>query len=339
MLIKDSKVYEVVKNALIAAQRTKNLTQQLLTFAKGGVTVKEATSMVELIRETTELSLHGSNTKPEYHLAENLSSAYIDQGQIGQVLQNLVLNADQAMPRGGSLTVLARNIELSVVDPLPLAAGPYVKVSVVDQGNGMSAEVMAQIFEPYYTTKPTGHGLGLSITHSILQKHGGHMTVCSEIDVGTTFEFYLPALPAYATMATEQEQELARGTGRILLVDDEELIHIAVEMILTMLGYEVESVYDGEEALQAYKVSLDEGKTYDIVIIDLTIPGGMGGQEAIGRFLETDPKARVIVSSGYVHDPAMDRYAEYGFAGKIEKPVSMRVLAETVKRVLEEGRE
>jgi two-component system, cell cycle sensor histidine kinase and response regulator CckA len=334
LVARDSDAYQIAKDGKRAADRTRDMTHQLLTFAKGGTPVKEVASIEALIRETTTLSLHGSNTKPEYHLAEDLHSVNLDQGQIGQVIQNLILNADQAMPGGGTLKVLAENVEIFTQDSRPIAAGEYVKVSVVDQGFGMSKEVMAKIFDPYFSTKTAGHGLGLSITHSIIQKHGGHIAVHSEQNVGTTFEFYLPALQEIAPTTTEQSQELARGTGRILLMDDDEMTQIAVKAMLEALGYEVEVVYDGAAALQAYQAARETTRPFDGVIMDLTIPGGMGGQEAVGKLHEMDPKARVIVSSGYANDPILTQFSEYGFAGKVRKPVNIQELAETVKRVL-----
>ncbi|MBT4137588.1 MAG: PAS domain S-box protein [Candidatus Latescibacteria bacterium] len=334
LLDKGTKAHQIAKEGLVAANRTRDLTQQLLTFAKGGAPIKEVASIQALIRETTDLLLHGSNTKPEYHLAEDLQAVHIDLGQIGQVVQNLVLNADQAMPEGGTLSIFAENIELSDQNPLPIAGGEYVKVTVGDQGVGMSDKIMAKIFDPYYTTKPTGHGLGLSITHSIIHRHDGYITVHSEKNVGTTFEFYLPALQEQATKTTEKDQELARGTGRILLMDDEVMIHATVGKMLKMLGYEVQSAHNGEEAVQKYQAALDEAEAYDLVILDLTIPGGMGGQEAVGKLLEIDPRACIIVSSGYANDPVMTRFTEYGFVGTVKKPVDLQELAETVKRVL-----
>ncbi len=334
MLNKDSDEYQIAKEGQRAAERTRDLTQQLLTFAKGGAPVKKRAAIDVLVREMTELSLHGSKTKAEYQLAENLHSVFIDPGQIGQVLQNLVINADQAMPEGGTLVVAAENVVISERDPLPLAAGDYVKVSVVDQGIGMSSEVMAKIFDPYYTTKLAGHGLGLSITHSIVQRHDGHIEVRSEQNVGTTFEFYLPAEQRQTAGDAKPRETLARGTGRILLMDDEQMIHATVAKMLERLGYEVQGVYDGAAAIEAYKAAIDEGLPYDLVIMDLTIPGGMGGQEAIGKLLAIDPQARVLVSSGYAHDPVMAHYAEYGFAGAMAKPVTIRQLAQTIKGVL-----
>jgi two-component system, cell cycle sensor histidine kinase and response regulator CckA len=337
-LDKDSEEYEIASEAKQAADRTRDLTQQLMTFAKGGVPVKETVSIEELIRETTGMSLHGANTRSEFHFADDLSSVDIDTGQIGQVIQNLVLNADQAMPNGGTLRISAKNAEVSDEGPLPLEAGMYVKITVEDHGVGIPESILSQVFNPYFSTKESGHGLGLSITYSIIQRHSGHITVFSEKNVGTIFEFYLPASEKQAVTVTEVEQELARGTGRILLMDDEETIHRMIGRTLRTLGYAVESVHDGEEALKAYKMALGSDKPFDVVIMDLTIPGGMGGKEAVGLLHEIDPQSQVIVSSGYSNDPVMANYADYGFVGKVTKPVEIEELAETVKRVWE-GRE
>ncbi len=327
--------HEMVAMALRAAEQASGLSKQLLTFAKGGTPVTEVTPIEELLRETAELSLRGSKTKPVYRFAEGLCSVNIDKGQIAQVLQNLVLNADQAMSEGGILTIAAENVEISDRDHLPLAEGQYVKVSVIDQGIGMSGLVMAKIFDPYYTTKPAGHGLGLSITYSIIQKHGGHINVRSNVDLGATFDFYLPTVALSPIVATVAKPELEKGTGRILLMDDEELIHASVGRILEVLGYEVDCVCDGQAALKAYQAAMEEDRAYALVIMDLTIPGAMGGKETIGALRELDPQALALVSSGYAHDPIMANYKEYGFAGSLAKPVSMKDLAAIVKEMLQ----
>ena len=335
-LDRDSEEYEIASEAKLAADRTRDLTQQLMTFARGGFPVKETASIEELLRETTGLSLRGSNSKPEYHFADDLSPLDVDTGQIGQVIQNLVLNADQAMPDGGLLRISAENIELTGDDLLPLAPGPYVKISVEDQGNGIPKEMLTQVFDPYFSTKETGHGLGLSIAYSIIQRHDGHITVTSEQGMGTTFEFYLPASQKSPVTAPRkgQEKKLARGAGKILLMDDEETIHRVISRTLNKLGYDVKSVYTGEEALGEYKTALKTEEPFAAVIMDLTIPGGLGGREAIGKLHEIDPRARVIVSSGYANDPVMADFASYGFAGKVSKPVDIEDLAGTVKKVL-----
>lgn len=325
--------HEMVVTALHAAVRASGLSQQLLIFAKGGAPVIEAASIEELVRDTTELSLRGSNTKPTYRFTEDLCPVNIDKGQIAQVVQNLVLNADQAMPEGGTVKVVAENVEISDRDRLSLAKGPYVKISVVDQGIGMSDTVMAKIFDPYYSTKPAGHGLGLSIVYSIIQKHGGHINVRSGVDAGTTFYFYLPTVDQPLAVATARP-EIERGTGRILLMDDEELVRVSVGKMLRALGYEVDCVCDGQAVLEVSQTSMDEGRTYDLTIMDLTIPGAMGGKETIRKLHQLDPQARALVSSGYANDPVMANYEEYGFAGSVPKPANMQKLAAIVKEVL-----
>jgi PAS domain S-box-containing protein len=336
-LDKDSTEHEIAQDAQQAASRTRDLTQQLMTFAKGGAPVKEIVCIRELIRNTTDLSLRGANTRPEFHFSDELSSADVDAGQIAQVIQNLVLNADQAMPNGGTLRIVAGDVEVSIDDLLPLKAGTYVKVSVEDQGVGIPENILSQVFDPYFSTKETGHGLGLSICHSVVQRHDGHITVSSEQGKGTTFQFYLPASKEQAMTTVEQEKEISVGTGKILYMDDEEVIHRTVGRTLKLLGYDVERAFDGGEAIGKYKDALGSGTPFDIVIMDLTIPGGMGGKEAIGKLLEIDPQARVLVSSGYSHDPIMANHAQYGFVGSVTKPVSVEKLADTVKKILKKG--
>lgn len=250
---------------------------------------------------------------------------------------SLLLNADQSMPQGGILKIAAENVELASQGPLPLAAGTYVKISIEDQGVGIPESVLNKVFDPYFSTKQSGHGLGLAISHSIVARHGGYITVSSTIDVGTIFRILLPASAAQpAAEPRPEEQEMATGTGRILLMDDEEVIHQTVGRILTRLGYELASVRHGEEAIQAYKAALETGDPFDLVIMDLTIPGGMGGKEAVVKLREIDPQARVIVASGYSHDPVMANYADHGFCGVVEKPVDLPALVDTLRRILDQ---
>jgi len=335
-LDKEDDLVEIVTDAILAADKTRGMTRQLMTFAKGGSPVKELASIEALIRETTDLSLRGSNTRAEYRFPEELTSVDIDRGQIGQVVQNLVINADQAMPNGGVLKIAANEVEISDRDAVLLDPGKYVHVAVEDQGIGMSEETVRQVFDPYFTTKPAGHGLGLSISFSIISQHGGHMTVRSEIDAGTTFEFYLPAAEKQAPTASERDRKPARGKGRVLLMDDEEMVRRTVGRMLERLGYEVDSVADGREALQAYRISLETGSLYDIVVMDLTVPGGMGGREAVAELQKVDPKARVVVSSGYANDPVVAQYADYGFCGRIPKPVSIKELADAMQKAMQD---
>ena len=335
LLSKNSKEYKFSAAAKKSAVKATELTSQLMTFAKGGAPVKKTATVEELIVEVTGLTLHGSNTKPEYQFADDLRSADMDVGQISQVMQNLVINGDQAMPNGGILKISANNVEISADDPLPLDPGSYVRIIVADEGLGMAEEIMKHVFDPYFSTKDGGHGLGLTISYRIIERHGGHMTVKSEVGVGTTFVIYLPASENHAVTNTDPEKELAFGKGRILLMDDEEGIRAVVGAMLTELGYEVEAVNDGLQALKAYGIAKEADTPYALVIMDLTIPGGMGGREAVERLRELHPEARVIVASGYSNDPVMANYQDYGFSGRLKKPIRLVELAVTVEKVLE----
>ncbi|MFT5369406.1 MAG: two-component system cell cycle sensor histidine kinase/response regulator CckA [Candidatus Latescibacterota bacterium] len=333
-LDKESESYEFVVDAKNAANKTRSLTQQLMTFSKGGVPVKENASLIELIEETAKLCLSGSNTKPEYHLPSDLFTTKIDKGQIGQVIQNLVINADQAMPEGGTLIIAANNLEIGDNDVVGLSAGKYVKVSVGDQGIGIPENLLGKIFNPYFTTKDAGHGLGLAISYSIVNKHDGYITARSEPGIGSTFEFYLPALKKEIIKNEKKTKASTQATGRILLMDDDEIVRRPFKKMLEMLGYEVDNVQHGEEALIVYQTSLDAGKPYNAVIMDLTIPGGMGGKEAIQKLRILHPEARAIVSSGYSHDPVMAHYKEHGFDAVIQKPIIMEDLTDVLQSVL-----
>jgi PAS domain S-box-containing protein len=334
MLDKGSEEHEIAGEAKQAASRTRALTQQLMTFAGGGAPVKEAASIEALIRETTALSLRGSGTKPEFRFAGDLPWVAVDTGQISQVVQNLVLNADQAMPNGGVLAISAESVEVSGEDAVPLASGTYVRVVVEDQGVGIPENILQQVFDPYFSTKEAGHGLGLSICHSIIQRHGGHIAVRSEVGAGTVFTFHLPASEEEAVAVTEPAGDPIAGTGRILLMDDEETVQRTVGRMLGALGYEVSSAKDGAEALQAYTKALESGKAFDLVIMDLTIPGGMGGKEAMVKLHDIDPDTRVIVASGYANDPVMADPTAYGFVSGIRKPIDLDELAEAVAQAL-----
>ena len=274
---KNSDVYEFVKEAQKAANKTKGLTQQLMTFSKGGLPVKENASLAELIVETSTLCLSGSNTKPQYHLPSDLHWVEIDKSQIGQVIQNLVINADQAMPEGGILNISANNVVLEANNLMGILAGKYVKVLIEDQGIGIPPNVLRKIFDPYFTTKEAGHGLGLAISYSIVNKHDGYITADSSPGVGSTFEFYLPASKKETISSTQKIPTLTHGTGRVLVMDDDKTVRRSLNSMLNMLGYANDEVENGEEALTAYQAALQKGQPYDVVIMDLTIPGGMGG--------------------------------------------------------------
>ncbi|MFT5367888.1 MAG: two-component system cell cycle sensor histidine kinase/response regulator CckA [Candidatus Latescibacterota bacterium] len=333
-LDKDAPGYHYVTDAWDATLKTRDLTAQLLTFATGGTPLKEIASIEELIKRTTQLSLSGSKTRPAYHFSENLFAADIDVSQIGQVIQNLVINANQAMPSGGILNISADNVRFATENAYGLKAGAYVKVTFTDQGVGMSEEIVKHIFDPYFTTKQAGHGLGLSIVYSIVSRHEGHIAVRSKVDTGTTFELFLPASEEKTVALVTKEKTLPTGTSKILIMDDEDIICTTIGRILRKLGYVVDTASDGHEALQAYQASVDAGSPYHIVIMDLTIPGGMGGEETIQQLHQKHPEARGIVTSGYANNPVMTDYKKYGFRGRVNKPMDLGVLTKTIEDVL-----
>jgi PAS domain S-box-containing protein len=323
-----------------ATNRAQELAQQLLTFAKGGAPVKQTASMEQLLRDTLSLTLHGSKATLEYNVAADLWPVDIDPGQISQVLNNLAMNADQAMPAGGILRVQAENIELMAHSvSLGLDAGRWVKISLQDQGIGIPEEYLKKIFDPYFTTKPKGSGLGLATAYSIVKNHHGIIAVDSKPGEGSTFTICLPASENELLEQTSGPVPLApEGSARVLVLDDEEAICMLVTCALEELGYKVTETNDGTQAIAAYEKAMKEGKPYDLFISDLTIPGGMGGQETIKRLLEIDPEILAIVSSGYANDPVMSRYQEYGFSGMIAKPYEIDALGRKVAEVLAQPR-
>jgi len=335
-LPKNTAEYECVTDAWEATLRTKNLTSQLLTFATGGTPFKTITSIEEMIQKTSKLSLSGSKTKAQYHFPDNLLLVDIDTGQINRTIQNVVINADQAMPNGGILNISAENIILSDENIYALKAGHYVKIAFTDQGEGMTEEVLKHIFDPYFTTKQAGHGLGLAIVYSIISRHEGHVAVHSKVNTGTTFEILLPASEKKPAVTHKKQIEVSTGSAKILLMDDEEIIRRTIGRILERLGHVVDTVPDGTQALQAYQDSVGTDAAYHIVIMDLTIPGGMGGKDAIQHLLNKHPNARAIVTSGYANDPIMKDYKAYGFKGRIHKPIDLVELTNTIEKVLVE---
>jgi two-component system, cell cycle sensor histidine kinase and response regulator CckA len=319
-----------------ASLRAKDLTQQLLTFSRGGAPVKKATSIASLIRESAGFALRGSNVKSEFIIAGDLWPVEVDAGQLNQVVNNLVINADQAMPEGGTITIRASNVTLGPRDALPLQDGRYVRISVEDQGVGIARDQLSKIFDPYFTTKQRGSGLGLATTYSIIKKHEGHITVESGLGVGTTFHVFLPACDSPVPEKEEKVSGEPVRKMKVLVMDDEEMVRKVVSMMLRHFGHTVEVAADGTEALGIYRQALEEKKPFDAVIMDLTIPGGMGGKEAVKKLLEIDPRARAIVSSGYSFDPVLANYREYGFRGLVSKPFRAEELNEVLGRLEEQ---
>ncbi|MEI8233718.1 MAG: PAS domain S-box protein [Verrucomicrobiota bacterium] len=323
---------EASKNAALRAQ---DLARQLLTFAKGGAPVKRTASLRQLVLDTIGFSLSGTNIRSSFTLPDDLWPADIDAGQISQVISNLAVNAAQVMERGGTLYVSGENL---VVDeenaPPTLEPGRYVKISVRDEGPGIPEEIQKKIFDPYFTTKPTGNGLGLATSYSIIKNHDGFLGVESPPGQGATFHFYLPASEKVVEPEVKHVVPRTVRHGKILVLDDEEVICELVSYTLTSAGYTVVPAPNAETTLRLYKEALDAGQPFDLVIMDLTIPGGMGGREAIQELRKIDPKVKAVVSSGYAMDAIMTQCRDYGFCGAIPKPFDLAQLEACVQEAL-----
>ncbi len=331
-------VYELLAEAETATFRAKDLTQQLLTFSRGGAPIKKTASLKDLLIESVSFALRGSKVRSKIFIPDDLWPVEIDAGQINQVINNLVINADQAMSNGGELIIKAENSLPDFYDrALQLKEGDYVRVTIQDEGVGIPPQNLSKIFDPYFTTKPEGSGLGLTTCFSIIARHEGYIGVISEVNRGTTFIIYLPASPHKKIVTEKLYEGPAHGKGRVLLMDDDKMIRDMGARALRQLGYEVEVAPDGDEAVKLYQEAMAKQERYDIVIMDLTIPGGMGGKEAIAQLLKIDPKVRAIVSSGYSNDPVMANYQSYHFQGVLSKPFLIDELSLKIKELLNGG--
>ena len=322
------------------ATRARSLTQQLLTFAKGGEPLRIMTELSALVKDSAELALHGSNVRSEFFAAPSLWRAHVDRTQIEQVVRNLVLNAVQAMPEGGTLRITLHNQVLGAGAKSALAAGPYVKLSVIDSGQGIAEEVLPRIFDPYFSTRKTGSGMGLATVYSIVTKHAGCVEVESKVGHGTTFNLWLPAsdvspgsTPKADVLAPETQMPPGRR-ARVLLMDDEESIRQIGKLALGRIGVDVVAVPDGGAALREFSVAQHDGVPFDLIILDLTVPGGMGGREAMELIRRLDLNVPAIVSSGYSSDPVLANFQAYGFQASVPKPYEVSQLIAMVQRLL-----
>jgi PAS domain S-box-containing protein len=309
-----------------ACARAKTLTHQLLTFSKGGAPLKKVLCVNDLIRESAAFVLRGTNARCEFSLGPALWPVEADEGQMAQVINNLVINAREAMPDGGVVVIRSTNVQKD--------AGPSVRIEVEDRGVGIPQQNLARIFDPYFTTKHQGSGLGLATCYSIVRNHGGHIEVKSAVGRGTTFSVTLPAHPGGLPAATEKQPGAKIGRGRVLVMDDEEPVRNLVRMMLGRLGYDAEVAADGRQAIEMYKRAMDERRVFDVVVMDLTVPGGLGGKEAIGELRRLDPSVKAIVSSGYAEDPVMAQFERFGFSGVVPKPFGSAELSHALQLVL-----
>jgi PAS domain S-box-containing protein len=326
------KTLEILDQAEKALYQSVNLTTQLLTFAKGGKPVMKVIELRPVVENAVKLALSGARIGFSLQVDEDLCAVEADEGQIGRVVQNLVLNAEQAMPLGGRIEVLVRNAPARGGDAAAVGPGA-VEISVRDSGIGIPPELLPRIFEPYFTNKERGSGLGLATSYSIIRNHGGEIRVQSEPKKGSTFTVSLPASAAAAERpaAVKAEQPVC-GTARILVMDDEEMVRRVAAQLLQALGHEATVASSGDEAIALYAAALAAGRPFDVVILDLTIRGGMGGEEALRGLRKIDPAVRAVVSSGYSDDEGAAAYRERGFRACLKKPYTIvglsRVLAE-----------
>jgi two-component system cell cycle sensor histidine kinase/response regulator CckA len=321
-----AKRLEDAENAIV---RAADLTKQLLTFARGGEPVKQVIHLNRLLREAAGFMLQGSLVRSEFQLAADIPPVEADYGQLSQVIHNLVLNAVQAMPGGGTVTIGSDKVSSRE------QGGCFARIWVADPGTGISEEIMQKIFDPYFTTKANGNGLGLATCHSIVRKHGGKIRAESSLGKGSRFIISLPAAERAYVADPDAPAALYPGSGLVLLMDDNDAIRITAQGILEELGYRVEVAVDGVQALECYRRAIEQGTPFSAAILDLTIPGGMGGRETIEELLKIDPAVKAIVSSGYSEDPVLANHLKYGFRAVLNKPYRLQEMSLVLKRLLE----
>jgi len=330
----DEELRGLFQDAEDATDRASDLISQLLTFSKGGPPVKKLVSNVgEFVSEIAKFTVTGSKARCEFNIDDDLWNVEVDQGQFSQVIENLVINAQHAMPDGGTIKISISNTIIKKTNKLYLGHGNHIIITIEDNGLGIPVKNLHKIFDPYFTTKEKGHGLGLFSVYSIIKNHQGQIDVQSKPGVGTKFHIYLPANERTLRRVSRPEKKISQGKGRILLMDDEELIKKATGRMLKKMGYEVEYASDGVEAINKYVQAKDDSP-FDLVIMDITIPGGMGGGEAIKILRSIDPDIKAVVSSGYSNDPVMSDYKKFGFKDIVKKPYRLEVLSDTIENAL-----
>ena len=329
-----SDIHRILSNSEKASNKASGLTHQLLTFSRGGAPVRENLSINELLRQSADFVLSGSNVNASYDIPSDIWTVNADKGQISQVIQNITINADQSMPDGGEVLIKAGNIEIDRSTAMQLNPGRYVRIEISDYGCGIPVDHISNIFDPFYSTKKDGSGLGLTTAFSIIRKHDGNIIVKSRCGTGTAFIIHLPASTEKVIKNDDDRHNSETHEGRILIMDDKDIVRTTISSMLEHLGYEIESAKNGDEAIEKYCRSMRNGKPFKLVILDLTIPGGKGGKETIKELRKIDPDIKAIVSSGYSTDPVMAHYREYGFAGVIMKPYTLGKIDSSIREIL-----
>ncbi|MEJ2055021.1 MAG: ATP-binding protein [Calditrichaceae bacterium] len=333
-LNKNHKIYHRLELAEKASDRARDLIRQLLTFSKGGTPVKQTTSIRDLVKETTEFVLRGSKVKYEIDFPPDLYSVDVDPGQINQVIHNIILNANQAMPNGGIIKISAKNKKITSRSRVPLKPGNYIRLNIEDNGPGIPSSHKQKIFDPFFTTKTNGSGLGLASAFSIIKRHQGFITLDSDIGKGSVFKIYLPSTLKEVRKNEHPISFEMKGDGKILVMDDELFVRDTASDMLSFLGFNVVCVKDGSQMLKEYETAHKRNEPYDAVILDLTIPGGMGGEAALKKLRNFDPNVTAIVASGYSSDPIMANYSKYGFKARLIKPYNLQEVGKILQSTL-----
>lgn len=334
MIENNSELRQTLVEAEKSSLRAKEIVQQLLTFSKGGSPIKKITTVDRILKDTSDFLIKDPRINIQFRIEDNLRESDIDIGQITQVFHNLLQNSIQSMPHGGTLTISASNIKIDYSNDTQMESGDYVKISIRDTGTGIDEKYMNKIFDPFFTTRQFGKGLGLSIAYSIIKNHNGLILVDSQLGKGSEFIVYLPAVERRTSFQKPEKGERRVLKGRVLVMDDEEMVLSVAGRMLRRLGFEVSYATNGDQAIELYKKHKENENAFDLVIMDLTIMGGMGGKDAIGILKGIDPAVKAIVSSGYSNDPLMANYREFGFCGVVAKPYRYEELEETIRNIL-----
>ncbi|MBN1531827.1 MAG: response regulator, partial [Spirochaetes bacterium] len=316
-----------------ASMRARGLTQQLLTFAKGGAPVKQIASIEEVIRDSALFVLRGSSIKVFFNFPGDLDSVDVDIGQFSQVIQNMVINAQHAMPEHGTVTISGENVEIRGTGQIPQKPGRYVKIVIADDGAGIPEGIIGRIFEPFFSTKPGGSGLGLASAQSVIRKHDGHIAVRSREGQGTEFTIFLPACGSDARRTAEPAQDIAAARGRVMIMDDEHDVLLIADRIFRLHGMEPTLVASGDAAVRSYREAMESGSPFRLAVLDLTMPGGGGGLDVMRRLRELDGEVAAVISSGYANDPIMAEYGRHGFRAVMVKPYRVEDVSDLIRRL------
>jgi len=327
-----SDLFRILQQINGGAENIRDLSYQLLNLSKGGAFTKSTDGINELIKETSRFALRGSKSTCQYRLRKDLWTLDVDRGQLEQVVCNIILNADQAMPEGGVVTISSDNIDIQADGGSPLPAGRYVCLTFEDNGIGIPEQNLPKIVDPFFTTRENAKGLGLATVDAIIKRHGGHLDVSSVVGKGTVVRIYLPAAQEQADPGMETPPAPHKGKGMVLVLDDNEMVLRMARMLLEHMGYEPVCVRDGRDAIDAYKLAMQKRIPFKFLLLDLTIPGGMGGDRTMRALREIDPAVKAIVSSGHSSDPIMSSYAEHGFCAAIAKPYTLPQLSKVLNQ-------